>query len=105
VSGSPLDLISGLSRFFGEVRYFDFHPAPDARYGVVPVWGFGTVVRSTVTHGKFDIREGEKVYGYFAPTKYLSLPVKEKSVGRYTFNVARPHIPPGWSTLSLNRRK
>ena len=77
------------------VRYFDFHPAPDPKYGIVPVWGFGTVVQSTVPHGELNIREGERVYGYFAPTRYLSLPVEEKSVRKYEFKVARPQFPPG----------
>ncbi|KAJ7056649.1 hypothetical protein C8F01DRAFT_1154442 [Mycena amicta] len=50
-------------------RYFDFHAAPETgkvsskTHGLVPVWGFGTVVAST--HPKIPL--GERVYGYLAP--------------------------------------
>ncbi|KAH7913306.1 hypothetical protein BJ138DRAFT_1146382 [Hygrophoropsis aurantiaca] len=76
-------------------RYFDFHLAPKAgkisaeQYGVTPVWGFGTVLRST--HAK--ISSGERVYGYFAPTQYLLLPVSPADVNKFAFFVPRPHLP------------
>jgi len=82
----------------GEVphfRYFGFHEAPDApesgvsssAHGVTPVWGFGTVVAST----HLAVRSGERVYGYFAPARFLALPISE--VNPYTFVVSRPHFP------------
>ncbi|KAJ3486962.1 hypothetical protein NLJ89_g11759 [Agrocybe chaxingu] len=79
-------------------RYFDFHPAPKASdgstgpetHGLIPVWGFGTVVVSS--HPK--IQEGERVYGYFAPTRYLLLQVAPADVNKYSFYVPRPHLPP-----------
>lgn len=76
-------------------RYFDFHPAPEAEgvsqksHGLIPVWGFGTVVTST--HPK--IREGERVYGYLAPTRYLLVPVSPSDVNKHAFYVPRPHLP------------
>ncbi|KAH7926170.1 hypothetical protein BV22DRAFT_1111900 [Leucogyrophana mollusca] len=76
-------------------RYFDFHPAPTVgdvsaqTHGVIPVWGFGTVVTST--HAK--IASGERVYGYFAPTRYLLLPVSPSDVNKFAFFVPRPHLP------------
>ncbi|GJE99571.1 DUF2855 family protein [Phanerochaete sordida] len=76
-------------------RYFDFHPAPRVdeaspeTHGVIPVWGFGTVVKST--HPR--IQPGERVYGYFAPTKYLLVPVSPADVNKYNFHIPRPHLP------------
>lgn len=80
-------------------RYFDFNPAPSVgkvsseTHGLVPVWGFGTVVTSN--HPK--IHEGEQVYGYFAPTRYLLVPVSPSDVNKHAFYVPRPHLPAGMS--------
>lgn len=79
--------------------YFDFHEAPEGpesgvsarTHGVTPVWGFGTVVVSTHP----AIHSGERVYGYFAPTRFLVLSVSPSEVNRYTFTVSRPHLPEG----------
>ena len=82
-------------------RYFDFHPAPRAdgvspeTHGLIPVWGFGTVVDST--HARIHI--GERVYGYFAPTRYLLVPVSPSDVNKHAFYVPRPHLPAGKSFL------
>ncbi|KAK7022356.1 hypothetical protein R3P38DRAFT_2710315 [Favolaschia claudopus] len=76
-------------------RYYDFHPAPDAgnvspkTHGLVPVWGFGTVVASS--HPK--IKSGERVYGYLAPCRYLLVPVSPSDVNKHAFYVPRPHLP------------
>ncbi|KAH0826677.1 hypothetical protein J3R83DRAFT_5065 [Lanmaoa asiatica] len=78
-------------------RYYDFHEAPEApesgvspsTHGVTPVWGFGTVVAST----HLAIHPGERVYGYFAPTRFLVLSVLPPDVNRYAFAVSRPHLP------------
>ncbi|KIK79029.1 hypothetical protein PAXRUDRAFT_297590 [Paxillus rubicundulus Ve08.2h10] len=85
----------------GEVphfRYFDFHEAPEGAgtsvsaktHGVTPVWGFGIVVAST----HVAIQVGERVYGYFAPTRYLVLPISPLDVNKFAFFVSRPHLPP-----------
>ncbi|KAF9225735.1 hypothetical protein BS17DRAFT_777592 [Gyrodon lividus] len=85
----------------GEVphfRYFDFHEAPEdtgtsvspRTHGVTPVWGFGTVVSST----HVAVQIGERVYGYFAPTRYLLLPISPLDVNQFAFFVSRPHLPP-----------
>ncbi|KAF8889576.1 hypothetical protein BD779DRAFT_1439025 [Infundibulicybe gibba] len=78
-------------------RYFDFHPAPDVPgvsspsiHGVIPVWGFGTIARSS--HPK--IHEGERVYGYFATSQYILVPVSPNDVNKHSFYVPRPHLPP-----------
>ncbi|TDL15570.1 hypothetical protein BD410DRAFT_796257 [Rickenella mellea] len=84
----------------GEVphfRYFDFHLAPRSKdntvtpesHGLIPVWGFGTVVWSS--HPRVAV--GERVYGYFAPTRYLLLPVSPSDANKYSFFVPRPHFP------------
>jgi hypothetical protein len=79
------------------IRYFDYHPAPTAgsvspkTHGLIPVWGFGTVVNSTHPH----IQTGERVYGYLAPTRYLLVPVSLSDVNKFAFFVPRPHLPAG----------
>ncbi|EGO03695.1 hypothetical protein SERLA73DRAFT_175287 [Serpula lacrymans var. lacrymans S7.3] len=76
-------------------RYFDFHPTPEIEgvspktHGITPVWGFGTVVKSS--HPKIHI--GERVYGYLSPSRYLLLPVSPSDVNKYAFSVPRPHLP------------
>lgn len=53
--------------------YFDFHAAPvtdgvsPKTHGLFPVWGFGDIVASNHSIAKV----GERVYGYFAPARYL----------------------------------
>ncbi|KAG6841494.1 hypothetical protein C0991_010352 [Blastosporella zonata] len=76
-------------------RYFEFNDSPEAgdvspkSHGLFPVWGFATVLKSS--HPK--IYEGERVYGYFAPTRYLLLPVSPADVNKHAFYVPRPHLP------------
>ncbi|KAF8155594.1 hypothetical protein B0H34DRAFT_502730 [Crassisporium funariophilum] len=78
-------------------RYFDFHAAPDSKqdsvssktHGLIPVWGFGTVAKS----GHAKIQEGERVYGYFAPTRYFLVPISPNDVNKFAFYVSRPHLP------------
>ncbi|KAG8790460.1 hypothetical protein FRC17_008909, partial [Serendipita sp. 399] len=75
-------------------RYFEFHAAPTTTqsspktHGVIPVWGFATVVQST----QKDIAVGERVFGYMGMARYLLLPV-EGIVNKYNFYVPRPHLP------------
>ena len=84
-------------RLTGMRRYFDFHSLPQSdevsskSSGIIPVWGFATVVESS--HPK--INRGERVYGYLAPTRYLLLPVSQGEVNKYAFYVPRPHLPAG----------
>ncbi|KAH8107693.1 hypothetical protein BXZ70DRAFT_5525 [Cristinia sonorae] len=75
-------------------RYFEFHYVPTTgvvspkRYGAIPVWGFGYVIAS-----KSAIKVGERVYGYFAPTRYLTVAVDPQSITSYSFSIPRPHLP------------
>lgn len=78
-------------------RYFDFHPAPECKassvspktHGLIPVWGFGTIAKSS--HPK--IQDGERVYGYFAPARYLLVSLSSSEVTKFSFYVSRPHLP------------
>ena len=46
---------------FGEaMNYWRFYPTGEEGWGVIPVWGFATVVEST--HPEVPV--GERVYGY-----------------------------------------
>ncbi len=55
-------------------------------HGIVPVWGFATVVASK--HAKVAV--GERVYGYLAPTRYLLLPVSPSDVNKFAFYISSP---------------
>ncbi|RYF69537.1 MAG: DUF2855 family protein, partial [Comamonadaceae bacterium] len=47
---------------FGDaMSYWQFFPSGDAAWGVVPVWGFGTVSQSLHP----GVAVGERLYGYF----------------------------------------
>ena len=62
-------------------------------HGLTPVWGFGTVL--AVGFQSEHVKPGVRVYGYFAPTRYLLVPVLPKDVNRYSFYVDRPYFPEG----------
>ncbi|KAF8584666.1 hypothetical protein K439DRAFT_1410904 [Ramaria rubella] len=72
-------------------RYFDFHPAPGTpdAHGVIPVWGFGTIVASNIS----KIHVGERVFGYLGMSRYLLLPVDANEINNFNFYVPRPHLP------------
>ena len=56
---------------FGDaMHYWDFFPTGEDGWGIIPVWGFGTVVQSA--HDGLAV--GERIYGYFpmADTVVLS---------------------------------
>ena len=47
---------------FGDaMNYWQFYPTADAAWGIVPVWGFGTVVQSLHP----GVAVGERLYGYW----------------------------------------
>ena len=52
----------------GEILgYWNFFPAADPAWGIVPVWGFATVVASN--HEEIEV--GEELYGYLPMGRYL----------------------------------
>ncbi|KAG8895741.1 hypothetical protein FRB99_000376 [Tulasnella sp. 403] len=77
-------------------RYFEFHPAPKTRttspktHGIIPVWGYGTIVESQVG----TLKVGERVAGYFPSAKYMLVKVDTTDVNSHNFHAARPHLPP-----------
>lgn len=76
-------------------RYFEFHPAPKTAttspesHGIIPVWGFATVILSSID----SIKPGERVYGYLGMSKYILVPVDPRSINIHNFYVPRPHLP------------
>jgi Protein of unknown function (DUF2855) len=53
---------------FGEsMHYWQFFPASDPGWGVIPVWGFATVMASAVE----GIAAGERFYGYLPTATHL----------------------------------
>lgn len=71
---------------FGDtMRYWDFFPSGEEGWGVVPVWGFGTVVQSLHP----GVAVGERLYGYFPMADQVVLqPDRLKADG---FVDASPH--------------
>ena len=43
------------------LQYWQFYPSGEAGWGIVPVWGFGTVVQSRCA----EVAVGERLYGYW----------------------------------------
>jgi len=71
---------------FGDaMHYWDFYPAGDEGWGVIPAWGFGSVVES----GHADVAVGERLYGYFPMADQVLLsPGRLSATG---FTDASPH--------------
>lgn len=49
--------------------YWNFFPASDSAWGVVPVWGYATVIASRAAH----VPEGSRFYGYWPSATHLKL--------------------------------
>ncbi len=47
--------------FGGAMNYWNFYPSGEAGWGIIPVWGFATVVQSLHS----GVAVGEKLYGYY----------------------------------------
>ena len=47
--------------FGGAMNYWSFFPSSEAGWGIIPVWGFATVVQSLHP----GVAAGEKLYGYY----------------------------------------
>ncbi|HSV35215.1 MAG TPA: DUF2855 family protein [Ramlibacter sp.] len=71
---------------FGDaMNYWQFFPTGEAGWGIVPVWGFGTVVQSL--HPAVAV--GEKLYGYWPMASQAVL--QPDRVGETGFSDAAPH--------------
>jgi hypothetical protein len=90
---------------FGEkMGYWGFFPADDT-WGIVPMWGFATVLESH--HA--DVKVGEKVFGYLpmathlvitvgktSPTHFFDISEKRKSISPVYDNYVRCATDPGY---------
>jgi hypothetical protein len=69
---------------FGErMSYWNFFPAP-VGFGRIPVWGYGTVVRSQDS----NVREGERFYGYYPMSTHLIVEPARASAAGFSDGVA-----------------
>ena len=64
-------------------HYWDFFPAPDG-WGIVPVWGFGEVVRSRAE----GVAVGERFYGYFPMATHVVVRPEQASPSGFTDGAA-----------------
>jgi hypothetical protein len=71
---------------FGDaMNYWQFFPSGQAGWGIVPVWGFGTVVQSQHP----GVAVGERLYGYWPMASFAVLqPDRLTTAG---FSDAQPH--------------
>jgi hypothetical protein len=68
--------------------YWNFFPASAEGWGIIPVWGFGTVARST--HA--EVAPGERFYGYYPmATRLVVSPSRVSPAG---FSDGTPHRQP-----------
>lgn len=80
-----------------KLGYWQFFPASDNAdnsWGIIPVWGFATVISS---HSN-DITVGEKLFGYFPPTSLVKMTATQVSSQRFFDGSAhRAALPPGYN--------
>ena len=83
---------------FGEaMNYWRFYPAGEEGWGVIPVWGFATVVEST--HPEVPV--GERVYGYFPMASHTVLtPVRVNPGGWSDGAPHRAELHPVYNQLT-----
>ena len=67
------------------MRYWDFYPTGEADWGVIPVWGFASVIESRHE----DVPVGERFYGYW-PTADRAV-LQPDRVTPLGFSDAAPH--------------
>ena len=71
---------------FGEaMQYWQFFPSGEAGWGVIPVWGFGTVVQSQHR----GVAVGERLYGYWPMAS--SVVLQPDRLTDSSFSDAAPH--------------
>jgi hypothetical protein len=92
------------SIFGDKMGYWGFFPADDT-WGIVPIWGFATVLESNHT----DVKVGEKIFGYLpmathlvitagktSPTHFFDISEKRKSISPVYDNYVRCATDPGY---------
>lgn len=80
-----------------QLGYWQFFPASnneDNVWGIIPVWGFATVI----TSNSEEIPVGEKLFGYFPPSALLKMNATHVSTQRFIDGSAhRAALPPGYN--------
>ena len=66
------------ARLGDQIAYWRFFPAPEG-WGYIPVWGLGHVIRSRHP----QVREAERVYGYFPMATHLVMQPSELRGARF----------------------
>lgn len=70
-------------------RYWDFFPVSETK-GIIPAWGFGTVIFST----NDDVKVGERFYGYFPMASHLVIqPGKVNAYAMFDIVEHRKELP------------
>lgn len=71
---------------FGDsMKYWEFFPVPESGYGLVPVFGYGTVVKSNCE----SIPPGSRYFGYFPLSSHLKM--RPGEIGQKSFVDHSPH--------------
>jgi hypothetical protein len=70
---------------FGDaMQYWDFFPTGVAEWGVIPVWGFGTVTESNAA----GVEVGQRFYGYFPMAQSVTVAPARVSPSGFTDSAA-----------------
>ena len=81
--------------------YWRFFPTPRAGWGCIPVWGFGTVVRSESE----SARVGERFYGYFPMSSHLIVqPKRADAAGFFDGAAHRRDLGPVYNQYARTTR-
>ena len=71
---------------YGEaMKYWQFFPVDNNKWGQMPVWGYADVVDSKVP----EIEAGQRYFGYFPPATHLT--VRPGKISRISFRDDRSH--------------
>ncbi len=73
------------ARFGERMQYWRFFPSGEAEWGIVPVWGYGEVVASTLP----ELAVGERLYGYWPLAETVDL--QPQRVSPASFVDGTPH--------------
>lgn len=77
-----------------QIGYWQFFPTPEApETGIIPVWGFGTVVSSKSD----DLKVGEELYGYFPMATHMKMAPKRKGGAVFDTSAHRAQLPPAYN--------
>ena len=83
--------------FGAAMKYWDFFPTGDADWGMIPVWGFATVISSRVD----GLAVGERFYGYFPMATALIVQPDRVTAGGFVDGAAhRAALPAVYNQYS-----